>query len=95
MDTHLATIARLSQRIGELEGQVRSLEATVAFVRGDGVNTIDHAEWTLQTLLDRINEDVYINDTDDVTDYIVQALAALGSVTHGDAEADFDIEEML
>jgi hypothetical protein len=84
----LATIARLSERIGQLESINRALESQVAFLSGDGIDTVAHVEWMLQRCLDKMGDDPYLHDTDDVSDYIVQALSALGSVTHGDAEAE-------
>ena len=84
----LDRIAFLSERIGELEGQNRILQERISFLKGDRSTTIDHAEWVIQSLLDRFNDDPYIHDLDEVSDYLVQALAALGSVTHGDVETN-------
>lgn len=84
MEDSLERIASLAQQVGRLTAEKSQLQHQLDMWKGVYTSPVEHTQWMLQTLLDRLNDaDAYLLDIDDVLDHIVNALDALGSVRYG------------
>jgi hypothetical protein len=74
------------RQIGFLEYQLGKARAQLAAYRGDDMGTTEHTKWILETIVENLKANPYIQNYTETIEHLEAAIVSLDNLVYGDVD---------
>jgi hypothetical protein len=74
------------RNLGLLEYELKATRAQLAAYRGDDMDVTEHTKWILETLLENLKINPYIQNYTETIEHLESAIVSLDNLVYGDVD---------